>query len=388
MTQAAISTTDLVASTEIVPAIENPFEYLGADGFVWINADSVIVTSGIAATALPSEVHAALERISGDGAIACGALPFANASHASMVIPSRVLRQSATETTITTIEGAHIGSPHRYAHTPLRFTVEACQDLTTWDAIVASALASIDDRAVDKVVLAREVLVTADHNFNVPEVLTTLQRTQPGCFVYANGGFVGASPELLVRRTDSHVVSMPMAGTVPRQASIEADDATIAMLRASMKDNAEHRYVVEAVVGALAQHCDSITVGDALPVRLATLTHLTTQISATLLDNSTALELALALHPTPAVGGTPTEAALQLIATLEPFDRRCYAGPVGWVDKAGNGEFAVALRCAELDGNTARLVAGVGIVDGSDPDLEWAETQAKLEPMLRALVRP
>ena len=388
MTQAAPTRTNLCASTTIVERIDNLFDYLGADGFAWASENISIVTSGVAAVVEANNVQATLSGISGDGAIACGALPFTGTASASLVIPARVVRQSATQTTITTIEGANVGLPHRYAHTPLRFTVEALQDLAAWDAIVASALASIDDGSVDKIVLAREVLVTADHDFNVPEVLTTLQRTQPGCFVYANGGFVGASPELLVRRCGRNVVSMPMAGTVARQASIEADDATIAALRASMKDNAEHRYVVEAVAGALAAHCENIEISDAVPVLLATVTHLTTKISAALVDHSTALDLALALHPTPAVGGTPTAAALHAIEKLEPFDRRCYGGPVGWVDKTGDGEFAVALRCAELHGTTARLLAGVGIVDGSDPDLEWAETQAKLEPMLRALVRP
>ena len=388
MTHTGLSGTRLVSTTQTVARIDNIFEYLGADGFAWISDDTSIITSGVASRVGVADVQTTLNEINGDEAIACGALPFTDARSATLVIPARVVRQNRTETTITTIEGAAIGTAHRYAQTPLRFTVEALQDLTAWDAIVASALALIDDGAVDKIVLAREVLITADHDFNVPEVITTLHRTQPGCFIYANCGFVGASPELLVRRTGRHVVSKPMAGTVARQASIEADDATIAALRASMKDNAEHRYVVEAVVGALANHCDNIEISDALPVLLATVSHLTTSITATLTDSSSALDLALALHPTPAVGGTPTAAALQAITALEPFDRRSYAGPVGWVDRNGNGEFAVALRCAELQGNTARLVAGVGIVDGSDPDLEWAETQAKLEPMLRALVRP
>jgi isochorismate synthase len=156
----------------------------------------------------------------------------------------------------------------------------------------------------------------------------------------------------------------------------------------SEKDGREHRLVVEAVVDALRQACDEPRVHSTAPVALTDLSHLATLITAHVSDTETsAVDLALALHPTPAVAGTPRGAALAAISRLEPTPRDRYAGPCGWVDADGDGEFVVALRGAQLEGNRARLHAGAGIVAGSEADAEWAETQVKLEPMLRALVR-
>jgi isochorismate synthase len=192
-----------------------------------------------------------------------------------------------------------------------------------------------------------------------------------------------------VRRTGRDVVSQPMAGTVPRAASPEEDRRSIAHLESSVKESREHRLVVDAVAGELGRWCDDVVVGDPEPIRLTSVTHLTTRVSGTLRRrDASAVDLALALHPTPAVNGSPRAAAIVAIDRLEPFDRATYGGPVGWVDARGDGEFAVAIRGATLDGHRARLLAGAGIVAGSDPDAEWAETQAKLEPMLRVLVRP
>ena len=270
-----------------------------------------------------------------------------------------------------------------------RFTVEARQGLDEWDAMVTSALALVETHELEKVVLAREVFVEADAPFEPATIIERLRATQPGCIVYAAAGFVGATPEVLVRRTGRDVVSQPMAGTVPRAASPEEDRRSIARLESSVKESREHRLVVDAVAGELARWCDDVVVGDPEPVRLTSVTHLTTRVSGTLRHrDASALDLALALHPTPAVNGSPRAAAFAAIDRLEPFDRATYGGPVGWVDARGDGEFAVAIRGATLDGHRARLLAGAGIVAGSDPDAEWAETQAKLEPMLRALVRP
>jgi isochorismate synthase EntC len=179
-----------------------------------------------------------------------------------------------------------------------------------------------------------------------------------------------------------------MAGTVARGARPDDDAAAVAALDASPKQRSEHRIVIDAVVAGLARHCDEVVAGEPEAVRYTAVTHLATRIRGRIRHNASALDLALDLHPTPAVGGTPNDAARKAITELEPFDRGHYAAPVGWVDAHGDGEFAVALRCAELRGSHARLLAGAGIVAGSDPDDEWAETQAKLEPMLRALVRP
>ncbi len=262
--------------------------------------------------------------------------------------------------------------------------------LDTWRAGVLAALEAIGSGRLDKVVLAREAAVEADGPFPRAELLRRLQRRPGGStFLYASDGFVGASPELLIRRRGRVATSRPMAGTVPQGDSAGAEADGLARLTGSPKEAVEHRLVVDAVAEGLAKVADRVEVGRPEVVRLATVAHLATEITADLTGPlPTALELAGLLHPTPAVGGSPRDAALAAIAALEPFDRGRYAGPVGWVDRAGDGEWAVALRCATLDGRRAHLIAGAGIVPGSDPDAEWAETEHKLRAMLEVLLTP
>ena len=252
--------------------------------------------------------------------------------------------------------------------------------------MVEAALAAIDSGQLEKVVLAREVMVDADTPFDVRDIVRRLVSQQPGCFVYASDGLVGASPELLVRRIDDEVESLPVAGT----AVADGDEASLRALAASVKDHREHRFVVDAIVETLEEYCDELDAGSVPEVAVfGHVAHLATRVSGRLRAPApSALDIARRLHPSPAVGGTPRQAAVEAIRALEGFDRGRYAGPIGWVDARGNGEWAIALRGAQLDGSRARLVAGAGIVTGSEPDAEWAETQAKLEPMLRALVRP
>ncbi len=206
--------------------------------------------------------------------------------------------------------------------------------------------------------------------------------------MYASHGLVGASPELLVRRSGDLVESLPVAGT----AVADGDDASLRALAASVKDHREHRFVVDAIVDALADERDTLEIaGDEPHVAVfGHVAHLATPCARA--ASSTCAERARARASSCTrrrrSAARRVTAALDAIRTLEGFDRGRYAGPVGWVDARGNGEWAIALRGAEVDGCTARLVAGAGIVEGSDPDSEWAETQAKLEPMLRALVRP
>jgi isochorismate synthase len=255
---------------------------------------------------------------------------------------------------------------------------------------VLAALEAIGEGRLDKVVLAREATVAAEGRWPRAEVLRRLRRRPGGAtFLYACGGFVGASPELLVRRRGRVATSRPMAGTVPRGDSAAAEAEGLARLTGSPKEAVEHRLVVDAVADGLAKVADRVQVGRPEVVRLATVAHLATEITADLTGPlPTALELAGLLHPTPAVGGSPRDAALAAIAALEPFDRGRYAGPVGWVDRAGDGEWAIALRCATLDGPRAHLLAGAGIVPGSDPDAEWAETEYKLRAVLEVLLSP
>jgi isochorismate synthase len=265
-----------------------------------------------------------------------------------------------------------------------------------WKAAVERALERIAAGSLDKVVLARRVAVWGDQPFAVPVVVDRLRRAHPSCFAFAaspfghaaGGGFVGASPELLIRRRGRWAWSRPMAGTVERGGSRAEDRRLVSVLRASPKERDEHRLVVEDVQQRLATVCHDVSVKGPEPVGLSSVTHLATTVAGRLDGRApSALALVGRLHPTPAVGGHPRKAALATIAELEGFDRGLYAGPVGWVDHRGDGDWAVALRCAEVDGRRAWLSAGAGIVAGSDPEEEWAETQAKLEPMLRALVR-
>ncbi|MDQ6910260.1 MAG: isochorismate synthase, partial [Actinomycetota bacterium] len=218
-------------------------------------------------------------------------------------------------------------------------------------------------------------------------LLARLRADNPLCFTFADGAFVGSTPELLARRRGNRVVSRPMAGSAGRAATTAGNKRLVAELLSSEKELAEHRVVVDAVRAALEPACTEIFARAAPEVvQLSTVAHLATTVGGRLRRPApSALAIAGLLHPTPAVAGAPRAAALATIAELEPFDRGQYGGPVGWVDSRGDGEWAVALRCARLEGSTARLVAGAGIVAASDPDDEWDETEAKLQTMLRAL---
>jgi menaquinone-specific isochorismate synthase len=391
-TRAAVATT-LHARTRYVDAGTDPLHTLGPDGAAWWHDGAGFATAGTAARVDVDEVGDFLARITvddevgepGTGAIAVGALPFATAERVEWTVPARVTGRAADGRTWVTTIGA---VPHLepVVHSdPSEVRVRRVQDHATWTAMVRRALAAIHDGTIEKVVLAREVTVTADAPFDRSAVLDRLRATEPGCFVFASGPLIGASPELLVRRRGATVCSRPMAGTVPA-----ADAAALARLEGSPKLTHEHRLVIEAMTQVLTEVCDPApTVTGPHPAPIGELAHLVTDIRGTLCDAApSALDLARRLHPTPAVGGTPDAAARQLIEALEPAGRGLYAGAVGWVDATGDGELAVSLRSAQVDGTRARLHAGAGIVAGSDPDEEWAETEVKLLPMLRALVRP
>jgi menaquinone-specific isochorismate synthase len=382
----------LRAVTREVELPDDALAGFDARGFAWLHHGTRLVTSGVATRLAPSDTDATLAAIDADdavglpgtGAIAVGALPFDPDVEGELVVPARILGVHDGRAWITEI-GPHVARPATGLRPPTRFEVAAARSRDDWRVAVERALGAIDAGELEKVVLAREVIVEADAPFDPHEIVRGLVASQPGSFVYASEGFVGASPELLVRRQGDVVESRPVAGTTVA----DSDEALLA-LAASVKDTREHRFVVDGIVDVLGPCCRELH-ADATPdvAVFGPVAHLATPIRGRLTaPGPGALELARMLHPTPAVGGTPRGAALDAIRTLEGFDRGRYAGPVGWVDARGDGEWAIALRGAELDGARARLAAGAGIVAGSDPAAEWAETQAKLEPMLRALVRP
>ena len=221
-------------------------------------------------------------------------------------------------------------------------------------------------------------------------VLIRLRASFGSSHLYAVDGFIGASPELLVARHGDVVRAHPLAGTTPRTGDPTVDARLAAQLIASTKDQVEHRVTIEMVRDTLLPWCSYVD-WEAEPsvVTVANVQHLGTHVEGRLSTPApSVLDLVAALQPTPALGGYPRADALALIAELEPFDRGRYGGPVGWVDARGDGEWAVGIRCAQVRGHTARLLAGVGVVAASDPDAELAETQAKFQAMLSALVRP
>jgi salicylate biosynthesis isochorismate synthase/menaquinone-specific isochorismate synthase len=261
-----------------------------------------------------------------------------------------------------------------------------------WTAAVGSAASRLRAGDAAKVVLAREVLARGDGVVSAAMVARSLRAAYPSCFIYLITGadgtaFAGASPELLVRRSGGRAFSQPMAGSVARGATDAEDERLARQLEDSAKDKVEHRIVSDFVVEALRPFAKAVTARAPEVVRFTNIQHLATSVSAELLDPpADALELAAALHPTPAVGGWPRDAADALIDKLEGMERGWYAGAVGWIDARGDGEFAVALRCGLLWEDGARLYAGVGVMPDSDPALELEETELKFKALLTALV--
>jgi menaquinone-specific isochorismate synthase len=255
---------------------------------------------------------------------------------------------------------------------------------------VAEAARSVAGGDVRKLVLAREVTVTAGVPFKPAAVFDALRSAYPSCYCYCAGtpeaAFLGASPELLVRRSGAVVSTVALAGSTRRSADPAVDDHLGERLLHSAKDLIEHRSVVRTIERSLAPHSVWVTAAEEPSlIKVANIQHLATPIRAQLAEPRNAIELAGALHPTAAVGGEPWERARPLVDELEQLDRGWYAGPVGWMDATEDGELCVALRCALLTGSVAHCYAGVGIVADSDPEAELAETEVKLQAVLPAL---
>ena len=261
-----------------------------------------------------------------------------------------------------------------------------------WTAAVEGAAARLRAGEAEKVVLAREVVARGDGVVSAGMVLRGLRAAYPSCYTYLIAGadgtaFAGASPELLVRRTGDRAFAQPMAGSIARGATDAEDERLTAELIASSKDALEHRVASEFVVGALRPFSAAVEANGPEVVRFTNIQHLATSVTARLGPPvADALTLAAALHPTPAVGGWPREAADKLIDELEGMERGWYAGAVGWIDGDGDGELAVALRCGLLWEDGARLYAGVGVMPDSDPARELDETNLKFKALLTALI--
>jgi menaquinone-specific isochorismate synthase len=382
----------------------------GDDGLLWAREGAGLVGHGehlridVDATDPAKAAHEAMDALAaipvddevglpGCGAVAIGALPFVPGRRWSFVVPRIVHGRAADGTRwITEIDdGSRPRAPQPPAPTePSSFTVSPSIPPREWCGIVAAARDRIQAGELRKVVLARDVVITADQPLSIATILERLRADYPASIVYSVDGLVGASPELLVSRTGDVVRAHPMAGTVPRSGDPTADARLAARLLASTKDREEHQITIDMVLDTLLPFCSYVD-AEAEPsvVTMANVQHLASLCEGRLSSPpASVLELVAALHPTPAVCGSPREQALALIGEIERLDRGRYAGPVGWVDAKGNGAFAVGIRCAEVEGTTARLFAGVGVVADSDPDAELAETRAKLQALLSAIVRP
>ncbi|MEO7267854.1 MAG: isochorismate synthase [Knoellia sp.] len=336
----------------------------------------------------------------GTGPVAFGAISYAadSPSGATLVVPSVVVgrrgdRWWVTTTSTDALPASVIPEVSSDALSPGDVSfADGSLSPTEWAGAVAEAVSRIQAGDLDKVVLARDLDVRTAAPIDVRWLLSRLAESYESTWVFAVDGLVGATPEMLVRREKGLVTSRVLAGTIRRTGDDEHDLALAASLARSSKDLEEHEYAVRSVADALAPHCSSMNVPEApFVLHLSNVMHLATDVAGVLTDATSSLALAASLHPSAAVCGTPTGVADALITELEHMDRGRYAGPVGWMDASGDGEWGIALRSGAIhhdDDHRMSLYAGCGIVAGSIPESEVAESDAKLIPMRDALTAP
>jgi menaquinone-specific isochorismate synthase len=409
----------------------DPFALAGEEGRLFHSTGRVLVGLGTALTIeLPLGLDARddLERaarvlasvpcddrtgLASNGVIGFGALPFDRAGRTALVVPEVVYgrdEDGAEWVTVVSpgpralvpgLAGARAWLQDRSSGgrgpapadpAPPRITPRSSD--ASFLAMVAEAIGAVEAGELSKVVLARQVDVRMPGPVDVVALLRRWHHLEPSCTVFslptADGQFVGASPELLVERSGTHVHCRPLAGTTERSAGRGTRSLPGELLH-SAKDGTEHRLVVQAIEDVLAPLCAELHVPSAPDlVHLHNITHLGTSVTGTLASGPggavpSSIDLVAALHPTPAVGGVPSDRARELIARLEPWSRGHYAGPVGYLDARGDGRWMVGIRAASVSGADARLAAGVGIVDGSRPSTELEETDLKLTAVFDAL---
>lgn len=330
----------------------------------------------------------------GTGPVAFGSFSFDPETGTSLVVvPQVVVGRRHGQAWMTTIAHEPVARPAlppvSVPEQPIGVTwSEGTRTAIEWQESVEEAVRRIRGGELDKVVLARDLVAHVEGELDARHLLLRLAEGYPSCWTFSVGGLVGATPELLVRRTGDLVTSRVLAGTVRRRGDDRTDAGLARALMASDKDTEEHEYAVRSVARALAAHCTDLEVPHQPHVlELANVQHLATDVTGRLADSAPVLALAASLHPTAAVCGTPTERAFAVIREIEGMDRGRYAGPVGWFDRHGDGEFGIALRCAEVDAELGRVrsFAGCGIVAGSVPADELSESVAKLVPIRDAL---
>ena len=390
------------ATTQFFDAAVDLNDVAGGDGYLFVRDGVGFAGRGIAHSISADTAADFLRTIDHDnqtsldvGPIAIGNIAFQRMAPATLVIPRKVVgKDEAGNCWITTIDDASptISPALASQPKPSTFNVQPITPIETYKKAVLAARDAVRSGAITKAVIAREIRVTSSIPIDVHAVLLRLRATFARSYRYSINGFIGASPELLVEIKGDRIRSHPLAGTTPRTGDPKTDDELARKLIASMKDQVEHRVVIDVIHEMLLPWCSYLDwEPEPSVLQVANVQHLGTLIEGHLSAvRPSVMEIVRTLSPTPALGGHPRDAALALIADVEELDRGPYGGAVGWVDGSGNGTWAVAIRCAELsdDRLTARLIAGGGIVAASDPDAELAETQAKFQAMLSAIVRP
>lgn len=392
---------------------ENPLAFIrGGDGIVgW--GEAVRLESNLAGgrvadlaaqwRALVSEANVTDDvQLPGTGLVAFGAFAFSDLSNSAstLIVPRMILGTRDGRVWLTTVDSDAI-APDFWSQTAEYKTNPAISFETgevsaeRFKSLVSAAVEKISAGEVGKVVLARDVVAKLPDGFDVRGVLQKLAHNYPTCWIYSVDGMFGASPELLVRVSHSQVSARVLAGTAGRGTDPGVDQAIAVALAASSKNTAEHAFAVDSLVKSLEPFCTHVD-ADPTPFSLAlpNVWHLASDVHGVLRDDASVLDIAAALHPTAAVAGTPTSVAQNLITQLEHTDRGRYAGPIGWIGADGDGEWAIALRGAQISNSvgaqitelTIRAFAGCGIVAESEPEAELTETDLKFRPIREALL--
>jgi len=337
--------------------------------------------------AITNSVHG-----NGTGPVLFASFSFSSDEESVLIIPQVIVGKKGDKSWITWIGSSpqpalNVSAPE-LIHNSITWDSDEHAD-DAWKSRVSSAIDRIQSGKLDKVVLARDFTGHSDQDIEPRTILKKLAAEYPSTWNFSVAGLVGATPELLLRLSRKMVTSRVLAGTISKTGNDERDLALAASLARSSKDLEEHLYAVKSVADALEPFCTSTNVPDAPYVlHLANVMHLASDVTGAIaekLAHVDAFTILEQLHPSAAVCGTPREQAGQLITEIESMSRGRYAGPVGWIDAAGDGELGIALRCGQIDGDSIRIFAGCGIVAGSDPDKELAESVAKLVPMRSAL---
>jgi menaquinone-specific isochorismate synthase len=326
----------------------------------------------------------------GTGLVAFGTFAFADRSSASsvLVVPSIVVGRRDGVAWVTRIGLDDAPLPvarERIFATAVTFEPGRLTP-DDYQAAVRAAVSRIEAGDLGKVVLARDIVGRLPDAAETAPALAALATGYPDCWTFAVDDFLGSSPELLVAVHGGTVTARVLAGSAARGTDAASDHDASVGLATSAKDQDEHEYAVQSVVAALRPHSPGVTASEVpFTLRLPNLWHLASDVEGVLADGSGSLDLVEALHPTAAVAGTPTDAAIAAVEELEPFDRGRYAGPVGWIGADGDGEWAIALRCGQVEADGAvRAFAGAGIVAGSVAARELAETSLKFRPIMEA----